>query len=222
MNRVLRGKFVTLKHFIMKILNIFEYEILSNLNGYKIRKLHRPSLMFVKEKLGKDLVVAEVGVWKGENAEDMLKYLPIKKIYLIDPWDLDVEEGAKNIENLTDNINEEEMRQAERETIKRMSKFKDKVVIIRKSSTEALKDIKDKLDFVYMDIFGARKDKGIRKEIENYYKKLKKGGIIAGDDIDNGKSGSLGNGVPNAVSRFATENNLDLFINKRDWWCIKK
>jgi len=34
----------------------------------------------------KDLIGAEVGVYKGENAVNILKYLPVKKLYLIDPY----------------------------------------------------------------------------------------------------------------------------------------
>ena len=48
----------------------------------------RPSLQFVKNRLKtkEGLIGVELGVFRGENALDILKTMNIKHLYLIDPW----------------------------------------------------------------------------------------------------------------------------------------
>ena len=46
----------------------------------------RISTIYVRHNLGKGLICAEIGVKEGEHAIEMLDFLPIKKLYLIDPF----------------------------------------------------------------------------------------------------------------------------------------
>jgi len=170
----------------------------------------RPALDFVKQKFGKEqLVGVEIGTFEGENAGYILKDLNIKKLYLIDPW-LDY----KEYNDYEDGGQKRNLNKAYFKTLKRVSKFKDKVVLIKKFSSEALKDIKEKLDFIYID--GNHDYKFVKEDIKNYYKKLKKGGVLAGHDIP-----SLG--VSKAFCEFVSEiKNSQPYIKHRDWWLVKE
>lgn len=110
------------------------------------------------------------------------------------------------------------MKEAEKQAKEKLNIYKEKIIFLKEPSSNAIKKIKGKVDFVYMDIFGIEKDeKKIRKELESYYNILKNKGIIGGDDIN------IGNvALSNAVSKFAYEKKMDLFIENRDWWCMKK
>lgn len=170
----------------------------------------RPSLNFVKKKFGgKQLVGVEIGTLEGENAEYILKNLNIKKLYLIDPW-LDYEEyGSYSDGGQRKNLNKFYLK-----TLKRIRKFKDKTVLIRKFSSDALGDVKDRLDFVYID--GNHDYKFVKEDMQNYYKKLKKGGVLAGHDIPRAD-------VSKAFCEFVAEiKNSQPYMEHRDWWLVKE
>ncbi|MEX0921053.1 MAG: class I SAM-dependent methyltransferase [Candidatus Pacearchaeota archaeon] len=167
---------------------------------------YRTSTLFAKEhfKSRKDLICVEIGVWKGENSKDILdNLLNIKTLYLIDPWN----KYSKYKDNkIFDN--------ALKVTRKRLKKYQSKIKIIRKASDEAIKDIPNNIDFIYID--GNHKYKHVKQDIENYYKKLRKGGILAGHDI------SWFPGVAKAFCEFIVKYKLDPIIRHMDWMVIKK
>ena len=170
----------------------------------------RPSLDFVKKKFGaKPLFGAEIGTLGGENAEHMLKDLNMKKLYLIDPWlDYDGYDSYKE-GGQKKNLNKFYLK-----TLRRTNKFKDRVVLIRKFSSDALKDVREKLDFIYID--GNHDYKFVKEDMKNYYKKLKKGGILAGHDIPRSD-------VCKAFCEFVGEiKNSQPRMEHRDWWLVKE
>jgi len=169
---------------------------------YFIEKREKPIINYIKENCKKNLVGVEIGTAQGNNALNMLKKLPIKKLYLVDPYIPYVENGKL--------INAESFEK----TKERLSKFKEKIKFILKNSIEASKEIPNGLDFVYID--GNHQYDFVKKDIEMYFAKLKKGGILSGHDfciryID----------VPTAVVEFVLKNKLILSGKKTDWWLIK-
>ena len=56
------------------------------------------------------------------------------------------------------------------------------------------------------------------EDINNYYPKLKRGGILGGHDYYNGFCNEH-DGVVQAVTEFVIKNNLQLFVELPDWWC---
>ena len=58
------------------------------------------------------------------------------------------------------------------------------------------------------------------QDIQNYYPKVKSGGIIGGHDFYNGFCREH-DGVIKAVSEFAVNNKLDLQVELPDWWILK-
>lgn len=155
----------------------------------------------IKNYSNKKMIGVEIGVEYGLNARTMLKYLSIEKLYLIDPYYGD-----------QDNISGDQRYKKAR---KYLAKYDDKTKFIRKTSEQASSEIPNELDFVYID--GAHSYDDVKKDIELFYKKLKKGGIIGGHDFWANEIG-----VCKAVLEFSENNNLKLYGKITDWWIIKK
>lgn len=152
-----------------------------------------------------DLIVAEIGVWRGRNAEFLAKNLSIDKMYLIDPYNTYDEYDSKT--------DIKEMRSAREQAHRRM-KDQCKVEWIEKYSNEAVTDINEKLDYVYID--GNHSYKYVKNDVEDYYPLLREGGIMAGDDMD-------WDGVSQAITEFAFKNDLQLHLEPYhpDWYFIE-
>lgn len=169
-------------------------------------KVFRPAM---KELLGKkDLVGAEVGVYKGHNAKLMLDNLDIKKLYLIDDWSKGSKRGA-GIETVC------------RE---RLKDYSNKVVwLIGKSGKMARKIQDGELDFVYID--GDHKTPGITVDINAYYPKVKKGGLVSGHDYQVQQKSQ----VKEVIDPFFESKGLAINaerchpkLKQIDWWVWKK
>jgi len=170
----------------------------------KISKLYpRESIKFIKKHFkNKDsLIGAEIGVYTGGNAKSILKTLNVAKLYLIDPY-----ADYQDYSGVTFN-------RAKKKAIKNIRKFSKKVKFIEKFSNEALNDI-PQLDFIYID--GNHKYDYVKQDIENYWEKIKAGGIITGHDFN-----KTCLGVIKAVTEFCIKNNLKLYVENKDWWFIK-
>jgi len=164
-------------------------------------------------------VVVEVGVLEGFNTYQALKYLKFGKYYLVDCYKKYDSDDVGGLHLYTqERWDDLYLRTKER--------FKDypEVEFIRKTSEEASRDFKDgSLDFVYID--ADHSYKGICKDLNLWYPKVKKNGILAGHDFD------LEN-VQSAVYKFFLENyvgketgnNFDalFFYACNDWWMKKE
>jgi len=154
-----------------------------------------------------ELIGIEIGVRRGENSKNILQNLPIKKLYLIDPY-LPYQDGKTWRDK---KFQEEAYRQAK----KNVKPYKQKIEFIKKSSEQAIKKIPNNIDFVYID--GNHKYEYIKKDIELYYPKIKKHGILGRHDF------TVNNiGVIQAASEFANKNNIILYLEHPDWWIIKE
>lgn len=175
----------------------------------------RPMFEWIKLTAPNSLVGAEIGVCDGANARDILSNLPVQKIYLIDPYMLYKEYG---------DIKTPLIHRIKANMILSMSEFTDKVLFVFKKSSEAAADIPSDLDFVYID--GNHAYEFVKQDIENYWPKIKKGGVIGGHDYKNQICRYAKKwGVEKAVDEFAAANNLKLhtLVNKKecDWWIVK-
>ena len=175
----------------------------------------RGSTHFIKKNLKGELVGVEIGVWEGKNALSILKHLPIKKLYLIDPYSYYKgyeDEDAEGIHYI--DLEYEEWEKIFKSAKELLSEYKDKIVWIRKKASDAIKDIPNDLDFVYID--GNHNYEYVKQDIENYFPKLKKEGILAGHDLHY-KS------VRQAIKEFAGKNKLNLYpLGVADWIVDKK
>ena len=102
----------------------------------------------------------------GINARDILEKYDIKKLYLVDPY--------IRFKNTNGKITESEGKELAEEYLK---EFEDKIVWIYKLSCDAVNDIPDDLDFVYID--GGHTYEVVKKDLELYYPKVKSGGLFS-------------------------------------------
>jgi hypothetical protein len=176
--------------------------------GYAIKRvLPRPSVLFAKRKFGnKELIVVEIGTFEADNALSMLKTLNIKKIYLIDPY--------TKYESYKNDPAYYQVFKAEKIAEKKLNKYKDKIVWIKKFSNEAINDI-PLADFIYID--GNHDYEFAKKDMENYIKKLFPDGVMAGHDIENI---NLEYGVTRAFVEFCSEKKFKPHIHYPDWWIV--
>lgn len=152
----------------------------------------------------RDLIGCEIGIGGGANARNMLEYLDIKRLYLVDQY--------LPYENLKYHgvwATKEEAEKVKKVALEYLDGYKDKIVWIHSLSKEAVCLIDEQLDFVYID--GNHRYEYVKMDIELYLPKVKKGGIICGHDFNHE------DGVNKAV--------LELFGNdfshsKWDWWKI--
>lgn len=175
-----------------------------------MKKFPRPAISFIKQNLKGELVGAEVGVYRGENAESILQTLNIEKLYLIDPYTHYPEYKCKLRPDFEENF---------KEAKQRLSEFKDKIVWLRKKSSDAVDDVawrEPNLDFVYID--GNHSYKAVMEDLENYWAMLRKGGVLSGHDYQY-KDENIK--VKEAVDDFVKKHNLNLNLKTPDYWIIK-
>ncbi len=170
------------------------------------RDLPRGAVKFAKKYFNsKPIIAIEIGVASGRNSKSILNKLNISRLYLIDSYPIftDVFTGRKYTE---------EMQELAKNRSKDFLKGNPNTFFIYKSSDNAINDIKEKADFIYID--GAHNYEQVKKDIENYWKILKNGGIIAGHDI------KLFD-VAKAVVHFCDKNNLKARNYQDDWYILK-
>ena len=94
-----------------------------------------------------------------------------------------------------------------------------KIKFIKKKSEDAINDIPDNLDFIYID--GNHAYEYCKQDMEMYWEKVRTGGLLGGDDL-----GLHCPGVCRAVGEFILENNLHLITRRcissfEEWLIIK-
>ena len=164
-----------------------------------------------------DLVGVEIGVGRGEHARSLLETLNIAKLYLIDPYEMYEAYVAGGSINYGDT--QLPLSQAFIEAQKILKPFEKKITWIKKMSNDAMNDIEETLDFVYID--GNHDYEFVKNDIENYYPHLKKGGVIGGHDFYNGFA-KTHNGVVTAVTQFTVSKAIQLYVEQPDWWFYKE
>ena len=129
---------------------------------------HRIQLGAMLNNLGMTDVGAEVGVFQGDFAEELLTYWQGNLLLGVDIWDL-----PGHPPNL------------KAKTTARLRQFGDRWQSIDGDSVAAAEQIKDgSLDFVYIDAdhsYGSCK-----RDLEAWYPKVKPGGVLSGHDYWNG------------------------------------
>jgi hypothetical protein len=169
----------------------------------------RPMIKFLKKNFHYPLTGVEIGVAYGNNSKDILKELPISKLYLVDLY-------GPYLEKYSDGYyaNSTHMFAVAQKNLIRYNK---KIQFIRKRSEDAIEDVPDALDFVYID--GNHYYDFVKRDIQLYYAKTRVGGIVGGHDFY-GKYPD----VAKAVIEFAESNDLEIHADhgKIDWWLIKQ
>jgi Methyltransferase domain len=120
-------------------------------------------------------VGVEVGVFRGEFTEMLLRNWMGSLLILVDPW--------RHLPNYFDswNLTNSEMEENYRFTIARLSPYLDRIHILRKMSQEAVLDVADgSCDFIYID--ANHSYEAVSADLRAWYPKLRSGGMMAGHD----------------------------------------
>ena len=158
----------------------------------------------------KDSICAEIGVWKGDFSSQILKVVNPKKLHLIAPWKFipaysdrwyggAIAKGQVDMDEIYNKV-------------RRNFKKSKKVVVHREFSDKVVKKFKDNyFDFVYID--GDHSYEFVKKDLEGFLPKIKKGGYLTVDDYAFWKI-VLGYGVKKAVDEFVRNHKkIDLRVD---------
>lgn len=120
--------------------------------------------------------VLEVGVWRGEFAEAVLKNCPgVTTYYMVDPW-RQLADWNKPF-----NLDARALQEAYAETMTRTEFADDRRVVLRGTTLEVIHRVADaSVDFAYID--GDHTLRGITVDLLRCYQKVRFGGVIGGDD----------------------------------------
>ena len=150
----------------------------------------------------------EIGVFEGRRCEYLLYKNPNLKVTAVDPWKVGSDSWYKDQLKLDDLYEK---------TINNLSGFGNRVSILKKTSLEALKEIEDfSVDMVFID--ADHTSPAVDFDIENWYKKVKVGGILSGHDYGHVRWPD----VKNAVDIFCKNRNIKLHCEDGYVWWLKK
>lgn len=175
-------------------------------------------------------VGVEVGTCRGLFAANLLAFWP-GVLHCVDAWSAVPEYGEQ--------YDHESNYQ---ETCDRLKEYEGRYLIFRQTSLDAAQQVQDgALDFVYLDANHAYE--AVRDDLNAWYPKVRKGGILAGDDygiapeqwVDFGH-GRVRFGVKRAVDEWARTHRKNISIDiladwknmipgqgeiqARGWWCL--
>lgn len=141
----------------------------------------------------------EIGVEVGRYSELICEQNTQMKVWGVDPY-----EKYEGYREYPDQAHMEGLYQTMLGRMKNYIK-EGQYTVIRKRSLDALEDFKDdSLDFVYID--GNHEFDYPLKDIEGWYKKIRKGGILAGHDYVRVKVWDFT--IKDALKEFTLKNNI--------------
>ena len=148
----------------------------------------------------------EVGTWKGMSAA----YMAVEIINSGKNIKFDCVDNWEYVENLQADIPKELYNDLYDTFLKNIAPVKHVINAIKEISWEGAKHYKDEsLDFVFID--AAHDYESVKKDINAWYPKVKKGGVIAGHDYD------WNHDVKRAVNEFCNANGFAITEMERCW-----
>jgi len=188
----------------------------------------RPTIAHMYKKVA--LTGAEIGVWEGEHAVEIMESLPMKLLYLIDPYvrydEYNQDEVKRKREGWEEtgtaemlNATQERFDKAFITCLKNIERYNHKIIMFRMLSYVAVEYISSLLDFVYID--GNHAYAFVQKDIELYWPLVKPGGVIGGHNYQVETPG-----VIKAVDEFVKKHGLLLQVvqiskTEHDWYVEK-
>lgn len=153
-----------------------------------------------------DSVCAEIGVWKGDGSEAILRHASPRRLFLVDPWEhlghLGRARAGKASEEAMDEIYGSVAARFAGEIAT------GRVELIRARSEQAWPRFSPgELDWVWLD--GDHSYEAVRSDLDALSRIVRPGGFIIGDDY---MYGWWGDGVIRAVDEFAAEGRGSLEV----------
>jgi hypothetical protein len=165
--------------------------------------------------------VAEVGIGYGTHAKYVLKTTGVERLYLIDPMQFyPNDQFAEDIMKCKPVIPNNQFNEMHQLIQQELSPWKDRFTWFRTRSLDITNEqIADgELDCVFID--GDHSYDAVKRDLPFWWKKVREGGMMLGDDIHM-------EDVARAVNEFSLENNLRInFLSRDDCtyqiFCFKK
>jgi SAM-dependent methyltransferase len=149
--------------------------------------------------------IVEVGVNRGQLAEHLLRERPQLTWHGVDPWWDAAEHSSDAYRRTADGHATQPLEVSERclrETRTRMAPYGDRACIIREASPGAAQRFANaSADAVFLD--GAHDYEAVRQDIEAWWRVVKPGGWLGGDDYRHPDPRFDFSGVDRAVDEFA-------------------
>ena len=176
----------------------FNVEVLKQMGLWPLPHLPAYGIIPYLKRMRGDLTGVELGVLKGETSFEILNNSPnVKKMYGVDPY-------AAHFDGAADRT-EEEMSQYEEIMKQNMNRFDDRWEHIKKSSHDCADMFENEsLDFIFID--SIQLIEHLSKELELWYPKIKKNGIIFGHD-------AMTESVVVSLKKFRNEHKIRVPIN---------
>ena len=161
-----------------------------------------PRLMLL-ERMPKTSICAEIGVWKGEFSRLILSETNPKLFHLIDPWEFQPE--------FSERMYGGSVAKSQRDmdviyhSVRQLFDNEERVIFNKDKSDKILESFEDNyFDWLYID--GNHYYDYVLQDLEISLRKVKVGGIIAGDDYTWGAQYDFP--VRRAVEDFTQKNGL--------------
>lgn len=173
---------------------------------------HRTQLVELLKYYKLPLTAVEVGVAEGLNSKDLLD-AGLDKLYMVDNWA--TIQGIKGDGNFPQSWHDKNYSDA----MERISSFRNKVVVLKGLSQDMCKNVPDEsVSMIYLD--GDHSYEGVMRDLNCWYSKVVKGGIIAGHDYLN-----TSYGVKEAVADFFKGQTINIISENQEcdagFWTVK-
>lgn len=189
---------------------------------------NRYDLPFLLKEMGLNNRGVEIGVGTGDYSYSLIKDGQFSEFYSIDTWD-DITPDSFNADG--SNVFHVWGDECYKISQEKLAEFGEKSKILRSTSADAsTKFDNDYFDFIYIDADHTLE--AVRNDIQNWYPKLRSGGMLAGHDYlddklvwENGSYSMFG--VISAVTEFSEKKQLQVYIIKEknnqfhSWYLIK-
>jgi len=161
---------------------------------------------------------AEIGVQNGDFAAILNGRLPTTDIFLIDHWRHDPKQVG------IANVSDSEQEVIFRSTSRRFENNK-RIRLLRQTSVTAASQFDDGyFDWVYID--ASHDYESVKSDLNAWYRKVRKGGVLCGHDFLDGNTPAGIFGVKSAVMEFAAEKNVFLRQTQTtdwpSWYFVKR
>lgn len=144
----------------------------------------------------------EIGCAEGDTSSFLLENLPELHLIGVDPYTDYIDWNGNNLNS---------RQKTYEDLIERLSIY-NRFDLIRKTSDDGAEDVaNESLDFIFID--GVHTYEQVKKDCENYYSKLKPGGLFSGHDYNTISE------VKKAVDEFAkAQDKKQIFLTDIDVW----
>lgn len=128
---------------------------------------------------------AEIGVWSGATAKEVLMKRPLATHIMIDAWKVPAKNSLyANTPGVVQKKTQGDFENAYQRVVELAKRFRERAPIMRMYSKEAAKEIENhSLDYVFID--AEHTYEAVKEDIALWRDKVKHGGWLGGHDYDN-------------------------------------